>query len=224
MGLNIVRNSFMEYIKSSLNYDITYDNRDSEIKDITGLNSKDNIFYTGTAITELTLNNYGMQFTTDESLIGRLLQIDTEGIILSDEITEWDKTTGKVKLKTGFKENIFTDSKISILSDILIFIKTPHSMLDKSTRLCNARTIVRFDLYIKIRKDNDGVRMYALLEELRDMLLGNNLIFNLKDNGKNLGYANINSNTYSENELLDISEDMNIYLVSFTVSYNTNYK
>ncbi len=228
MSKNIVLKSLYDFLDENLDYYITYDSKKSDLVNIKDLVVNSDITYTvPDKIKIIPLYFQGTLFTTPDDLIGReLVIIDEFDVELArDVIVDVDGITKAIEVQNGFDFDILTLYKIIIEQKCVIYMKSPFSVFNAKTRLHNMGQRERYDFYIKVRNDSEKEYVNNVLCDMRDKILGNNCTFPITDEMAILrGYGRVILSSYTEVELMDISADIQFFMVSFTVEYWCEYK
>ena len=222
----MITKSLYKFLSDNLSYFVTYDSNESNLTDITEIQSKDDVFYTGIPLTTFTLYSLGGQFVTDVDLVGKTIRVEVaDGEYIEDTIKTWNNITGVVVLDNGFSEDILSAYKMSILSENLIYINLPKKYTNPKSRLISMENFERMDLYVKQKNDSNKEKINNILQNIQDLIFSNRGVFIIynEDYSQQLGYAKIKLETFSCNEIINVGDDLQSSLVSFMVSYHGKY-
>lgn len=229
MSKDLVKKSLYKFLDDNLDYYVTYDSNNSKLENITDLSVNTDITYIApTPITEVVCYYEENLFTTSDNIIGCYLCIyDETGEILlgKDLIVAIDAITKAIEVQNGFTFDILTSYKITILQDKLIYFRSPYGVINNDTRLHSLGQRDRYDLILKAKDDSNKVKIDTIIQDVRDLIFEGDCNFEIyNDLAVKIGYARILERSYSENEIMDISNDMQSFLVSFVVEYFIKYK
>ena len=127
MSKNLVKKSLYKFLNDNLDYYITYDSNDSNLKSISDLVvNSDYIYVAPNPIDEFELYMKGVKFEADD-LVGRYVYVydEVDTLLGSDLIVAIDAITKSISIKNGFNFDILTSYKIVILQEdesILYFL------------------------------------------------------------------------------------------------------
>ena len=229
MSRELIKKGLYKFLNDNLDYYVTYDSNNSNLKDINDLLVNVDYIYTHPIpISEIIVYALGVKFTTTENIIGRsfiVYEADSDIIKGQDIITGIDAITGAIELETGFTFDILPENKITILQENLIYLKSQFSLISNDTRFHDLGHNDRIDLILKIRNDSNKDKIETMLQDIRNLFFNNYCNFKIyNDLNVQIGNGKIKSKSYEEIPLMDMSNDVQSFLVTFTAEYFGKYK
>jgi len=229
MSRELIKKGLYKFLNDNLDYYVTYDSNNSNLKDINDLLVNVDYIYTHPIpISEIIVYALGVKFTTTENIIGRsfiVYEADSDIIKGQDTITGIDAITGAIELEIGFTFDILPENKITILQENLIYLKSQFSLISNDTRFHDLGHNDRIDLILKIRNDSNKNKIETMLQDIRNLFFNNYCNFKIyNDLNVQIGNGKIKSKSYEEIPLMDMSNDVQSFLVTFTAEYFGKYK
>ena len=111
------------------------------------------------------------------------------------------------------------------MAQSLVYMKSPHSLVNKSTQLHHLGRLERYDLFLKVKDDSDKTKIDTLIKNIRDLIYSNsgNFVLYEDDLVTRTGYGKIKIQDIDEKEIVDVNNDFQSVLVSFLIEYWTSY-